>query len=752
MSFFKNIHAYILSALVCLTLSVEAQVKAGYAPELDSLSEAMQRATDPVEQVRLANEMTDWYLRNGKDATQSLVDAKRLIASLESSGVDYDEQKLNYQKCTTLLNHSYACVTSKDVQGLYDSLVQLDSIASMEILRAPEHQMEQYNNWKFEAEQNIAYCYFVEGMVEDAFLALDGAVKNAASMKMLEWVGSAYKKQAEMYFETQDYRKAVEYYKLGIKNLEKSGKRDGVLRMCYLGLGNALVRSNEVKEVVEIYTQAIELFQKANDQNGIASCYYNLAQLYHRVEDYEYASRNAKKAADSYRSQKNFSDLADCLDILTSSAYRKGDFAGMIDNALEALKLRNQAGDKYAALVSNDVLVFAYLSAARHLDEFNEGDYYVHQAHMFSQRTVMNEMSNFNKLKSYSTLRAFLDAKANGGNVMWHTGRGTSMNLLSLRTNKMAESGRQQVLQSKIAKFENANQRQTIEQQEKSIRVARMRFWMVLASSFIMVILVFYVYHVSRKQRISNQVLQERNEQIEAQQATLNKQIEETKSLMGFKERMTNMIIHDLKTPLNGIMSAEFIDDELLKNEIVRHSANEMMNLVQNVLDFYKSQETGMVVRARKVNFASVVESEIRNIRFILDEKMLQLKFEDTKLPSFNADPQLFRRVISNVFSNAAKYSPQGGTIEVKARVENEKDIRIEISNQGPPIPDDAVELIFQPFGQAGGGKDLGKASSTGLGLTFCQMAVTAHGGSIGVTPNKIDGAEFWIYLPNCVV
>lgn len=751
----KTLHIYLLIGLIFLLppiLSAQAVLKQGNptTAEHDSLPASLASEQDLLAQIRTANDLAQWHMQETKEGGEEYIRRSFRLFDLlaHSSKQAYSEPDLNYEKCRAMSYKSVAAFSRRDLHSCYYSWLQIDSIASIELPRSSKDRLSQYRLWKNESMQSRAYISFVWGYTEKAFALLNEALMDAQRLGSQEWVGKAQKKMAEMYAFLGSSERAVKTYREAIRHLEKD-KLSSLVANSYVALGNLHTNQGEIRLAVTAYEKGIDHFKSLGNTAGVAAAYFNMAQVYQQVGDYEYAARHARTAMKYYQQLGKTIDVADCIDILISTAYRKNDYMAVIDYAVEALRIRTDAGDKVGALISNDILIFAYLSTSHYLKEFDSHDYYAHQAHIFSEKTVMSSLGSLSRLKDFSLLTAYLEADSL--KVDMRQFAHVKDSLLLFQAGQLRPTQNNQNLASKLTRFETESQKHTIELQDARIQAAKTRFWVVVFSLVITAILAYFIYVSARQQKDTNIILKQRNLQIEEQQKKINEQMKETQSLMGFKERMTNMIIHDLKTPLNGIVSAEYIADENLKSEIVRHSAHEMMSLVQNVLDFYKSQETGLSINTRLVDLVSIVEGEIRNIRFILEEKKLRLNFLHEQLPKFYADPQLLRRVIGNIFSNAAKYSPQRSEITLRAQVENQTDIHLYIANQGPSIPEEQMDLIFQPFGQAGGGKSLGKISSTGLGLTFCQLAVEAHGGKIGVTPNKIEGAEFWIKLPNCI-
>ena len=107
-------------------------------------------------------------------------------------------------------------------------------------------------------------------------------------------------------------------------------------------------------------------------------------------------------------------------------------------------------------------------------------------------------------------------------------------------------------------------------------------------------------------------------------------------------------------------------------------------------------------------------------------------------------DPGLTTRVLANLLGNALKFIPNPGRVLIQLE-QDEAEAWIAISDNGPGIPAEEHELIFDKFGQAAGGR---KRGGSGLGLAFCKLAVEAQNGRIGLASSPGMGSTFWFTLP----
>jgi two-component system sensor histidine kinase/response regulator len=115
-------------------------------------------------------------------------------------------------------------------------------------------------------------------------------------------------------------------------------------------------------------------------------------------------------------------------------------------------------------------------------------------------------------------------------------------------------------------------------------------------------------------------------------------------------------------------------------------------------------------------------------------------------LPPFSGDEDKLRRTLVNLLGNAIKFTPFGGTITAAAELQEDV-LLFSIHDTGEGIPPEAFDRIFDKFGQVENRK-AGRKMSTGLGLTFCKLAVEAHGGRIWVESRSGEGSAFYFTIP----
>ncbi len=716
----------------------------------DSLRQALLTVDDDMHRLSLLVQLGDYYyLANIQQWDDCAIKIDSIATHLLKQTKDSkSKSRLQAALCKAHLFYAYDMYANLEIEDCYNAFLAVDSLVDVALAYKNTDIYNQLICMKSEALQNCGYLEFIRSDFSEALDKINRARTIAKKIKNKEWEARACRKLGDVYHISGNYEKARSYYEEALKLLEGINlpQLDAVL---FLGIGNQSVYLNQYERAVEAYEKGVDKFDELSDKRGMASCYYNASYSHIKLHTTNNAIEDAEAAATIYEELGNYADLAMCYDLL-ALAHLQGNSVNLAINVAEkGMGIRKVSNDRIGAELSNRILIYLYLEEAKKVGELDNDAVYANNAIEISRNAVSNEVLTLSKLKSLSLLQTIMVADSLNSDFRKILSKvDPSLQLQE----ELYQSQNAKLITQILTKYQHDAQRNTIEMQEKRLEEINMRIWLTAILLGAAVLIIAFGLLATYRQRQANAELKEKNRLISEQQDEIHEHVDKLKTLLSFKEKMTNMIIHDLKTPLNGIMNSIYIDDIEIKNEIIRYSTSEMMNLVQNLLDFYKSNETEMKIRRKPILFNRAVEDERRNIQFILEEKSVRMECQSSETLKLNVDQQIFRRILSNLFSNAAKYSRSESVILVRGEVINKNDFKIWVHNNGPKIPKGKADLIFMPFGQVEGGRNLGEASSTGLGLTFCKMAVEAHGGSIGITPNLEQGAEFWFTLPNCVV
>lgn len=236
-----------------------------------------------------------------------------------------------------------------------------------------------------------------------------------------------------------------------------------------------------------------------------------------------------------------------------------------------------------------------------------------------------------------------------------------------------------------------------------------------------------------------NKELASKNEEIKSQAEKISEQYEHLEKLDQFKESLTHALVHDLKNPLSQIMLKT-------SNPLVNQSAGKMLRLISNMLDVEKYEKAGFNLNKEILSLRKIIAEVVNGQEISLNEKNLTLRchFSDFQIV---ADREITIRIFDNLVSNAIRYSPLNQSIDVFAEPTAKDFLKISVRNYGESIPEEALPFIFDKYRQFAK-NDSSTYRTTGLGLTFCKMAVEAHGGKIGVSSHTEEGTNFWFTIP----
>ena len=243
----------------------------------------------------------------------------------------------------------------------------------------------------------------------------------------------------------------------------------------------------------------------------------------------------------------------------------------------------------------------------------------------------------------------------------------------------------------------------------------------------------------------TQEVMRQKGE-IEEQAVELREKNDQLLQLSEYKKTMTSMIVHDLKNPLNSIVNVSKTGSIEAQSQMIRQSGQMMLNMVMNILDVSKYEESKMALSLNARNLKELAQNSIDQVDFLAIQKQITLNnFIDEGVEVF-ADIEIMQRVIVNLLTNAIKYTPINGSVTLSAEPFEEGFIRLNVTDTGQGIKEKDIDFVFKKFGQVDQRRS-GDLRSTGLGLTFCKMAVEAHGGHIGVESEWGQGATFWLFI-----
>jgi signal transduction histidine kinase len=221
------------------------------------------------------------------------------------------------------------------------------------------------------------------------------------------------------------------------------------------------------------------------------------------------------------------------------------------------------------------------------------------------------------------------------------------------------------------------------------------------------------------------------------------------------KERLSSFVVHDLKNPVSSIdlLAQVLRRDKRLPTDVretvdaIRGEVSSLMRLILNLLDINKSEEGQLTPALRPVDLVELIDGIVGTLGIRATSREVSLVRELADVTSVFADADLLRRVLENLIDNALRYAPKGSQVTVSA-CKLAAEVELSVSDRGKGVPAEMRDNVFDRFIQLAPGDAAAQRTSRGLGLTFCRLAVEAHGGKIFVEDAE-PGAAFRVRLPS---
>ncbi|MGL5035509.1 MAG: PAS domain S-box protein, partial [Microcystaceae cyanobacterium] len=253
-------------------------------------------------------------------------------------------------------------------------------------------------------------------------------------------------------------------------------------------------------------------------------------------------------------------------------------------------------------------------------------------------------------------------------------------------------------------------------------------------------------------------ISERKNQEIELRNAyeELAKLLKLREETLTMREDMSNMIVHDLRNPLTGILLGANIAQQYLthgystekiinKLEQITSSGKQMQKMIDSLLLMAKLESGKFLLNPTLTDLSALGTKIINDFELMATNRQVELR---STLPplgnSINIDATILRRIIENLITNALKFSPPQSQVMLILEYLPDDHLRIQVTDHGPGINEEQKQRIFEKFEI---GEFQRNASQIGLGLAFCKMAVDAQGGTLAIAPNQPNGSIFIVEI-----
>ena len=240
---------------------------------------------------------------------------------------------------------------------------------------------------------------------------------------------------------------------------------------------------------------------------------------------------------------------------------------------------------------------------------------------------------------------------------------------------------------------------------------------------------------------------------IKTQHDALIQALQTQRDMLKLREDMANMLVHDLRNPLNAVVVAcDLLEETPLNGEqlkylgLITKSYQTLYTMIDDLLIMSKIDSGNLVPAVESVNIEELIQSSVSGLQDVAQRRNITVKLQSIKDQGLNlmVDRKLIRRLMDNLLSNAIKFSPSGSPVYVHLS-QSEKQCKVEVLDYGIGVPEHLRQRIFEKYEV---GMMMKSIDQVGLGLSFCKAVVDSHRGKISVRENAPQGAIFCLELP----
>ena len=234
---------------------------------------------------------------------------------------------------------------------------------------------------------------------------------------------------------------------------------------------------------------------------------------------------------------------------------------------------------------------------------------------------------------------------------------------------------------------------------------------------------------------------------------------QELKRLEEMRADFVSMLVHDLRTPMTGILGSSEIIEEMLADKIdermmnlvriIPRESRRMIDLINNILDFYRLESAGINITPGPLEVVTLLQEAYEGARVIAEKQGISFTVEiEEGLPLIKGDEAKLLQVLSNLLGNALKFTPKGGDVTIFTGAVASGFLKIGVRDTGVGVPAEDLSVIFEKFKTLKATGSITKVRGSGLGLYIARAIVEAHGGEIGAESEVGKGSSFLFHHP----
>ncbi len=535
-----------------------------------------------------------------------------------------------------------------------------------------------------------------------------------------------------------DYPAALEAYFQALGIQEDIDDKSG-LAYTYQNIGLVHNRQGDYAKTLEYYELSLKIRQAIGEMRGVAQVTYYMGVVYHELRDFAKAEAFYSNALEMKEGLGDKRGVADGYLNMGRLFEDQGSYAEAIDYQSRSLAISSEIDSDWGkvnaliALGGSHLQLGAYLEAKQYL---------MRGIDLARSSRLLESIRDAAKLLATAEMKLGHFEDAYEAQVLFQQVSDSLSNEAVTKRITLLEAEYQFEQVKDSIQFANEREKLLLDQEISHQRNMQLAFLIAVIVLVVVLGILYRYYHLkndsNRRLSLLNKEVNDRNESLRA----LNEE----------KNNLINIVAHDLKSPIAGIIgAAQLMDDMGLDgekkemNQFVVKAARRMSNMVSEILNVEAIEKNIAEIRVRPYNVSSTVEDICNQFSGQAARKEIAIERQiDTDLVGL-VDERYINQVVENLLSNALKFSPPKKNVVV--RLSKPRDyLTLEVKDEGPGLSIGDKQKLFQRF-QRLSAKPTGNESSTGLGLFIVKEFVEKMGGHVGVESELGEGASFFVEL-----
>jgi len=622
----------------------------------------------------------------------------------------------------------------------------------------------------------------------------DSALSNSYNKKALQLAvannqihdqAKSVYQSAKIQFTAREFTEAIKLYEKAIP-LYRQVNDTTSMTTCYSYIGISNFNLSKSKEAIASYIEGLKLSK--NDPDYSAELLANIGLVHDEMDNMNEAIRYYRKALEINKSIRDTGSMAIDFDYLGICYSRLKMHDSSLVNYHRALYFFKKIGkeDRHAISLSNIAWVLPNYpdSLNKSIDYFNmawkkfqelgwlhyETDIQHGIANVLAKQGKLDEsISAYKKsikLANQFKRELFLKRQIYNGLSEVYQKKGDYKRALdyhilySQYNDSVVEKQKFEQIanlekQYETEKKENEIIRLHAKQELTNIQLTKNKQLKQLGfiTAALLLIFVFFILMKYFEKLKSNELLEEKNQIIQ-------KSEQELILLNASKNKFFSIIAHDLKNPFHNVMGYSYLlskdydrftEQERKKFAIdINQSTNNIFRLLQNLLEWSRSQTGRLKFAPLEIEFKRVLENSVSVLHSLAEQKKIRISHTyDENLMVF-ADPIMLETVLRNLINNAIKFTPENGSIEITART-IDSEVEISVIDSGVGISEEDLQNLFRIDSKVKR-KGTNDEDGSGLGLILCKEFIEKNNGTIWARSKLNNGSSFTFTIPSKTV